>query len=67
MKDVCEAVPFGTLVDCHLNLNLTNAQVGTYAAAFQIEDFKNETDTYAMSSVNLKNKIFWGDLLMNIF
>ena len=46
------AVPFATLVDCHLNLNLTGVKLGMYAAALQIEDFKNETDTYAMSSVN---------------
>ena len=50
------AVPFAILNNCQLSLNLTNAQLGMYAATFQIEDFKNETDTYAMSSVSFKKK-----------
>ena len=51
-KDVCMAVPFAILDNCQMNLNLTGVKLGMYAAALQIEDFKNETDTYAMSSVN---------------
>ena len=39
--DVCEAVPFATLdsVNCILSVDATNAALGLYAAAIQIEDF----------------------------
>jgi hypothetical protein len=57
-KDVCEAVPFAILNNCNLVLNLTNAAIGFYAVAIQIEDFKNSNDTYAFSSVTLKKKLY---------
>ena len=50
-KDVCMAVPFARLDNCALSLNLTNATLGMYAVALQIEDFSDENSTYAMSSV----------------
>ena len=49
--DVCEAVPFATLNNCELNLNLTDATIGWYAVALQIEDFQTLNDTLPMSSV----------------
>ena len=48
---MCEAVPFATLNNCELNLNLTDATTGWYAVALQIEDFQTENDTVPMSSV----------------
>lgn len=56
-KDVCEAVPFAILNNCNLVLNLTNAAIGFYAVAIQIEDFKNANDTYAFSSVTLRKTL----------
>ena len=44
------------MVGCSLNLDLTNATLGMYAVALQIEDFTDQNYTYAMSSVNLKLK-----------
>ena len=49
--DVCEAVPFATLNNCELNLNLTDATIGWYAVALQIEDFQKVNSTVPMSSV----------------
>ena len=45
-------MPFGTLNNCELNLNLTDAEMGWYAVAIQIEDFKTENDTVPISSVS---------------
>jgi len=62
LKDVCQAVPFATLTGCDLNLNLTNATLGMYAAAIQIEDFVDQNSTYAMSSVSYTKRLhFEGD------
>ena len=49
--DVCEAVPFAKLNNCELNLNLTDATIGWYAVALQIEDFQKVNSTVPMSSV----------------
>lgn len=55
-KDICMAVPFGYLDqgECKLYLNTSQAQLGFYAAAIQIEDFKKDNLSHPISSVNKK-------------
>ena len=55
-KDICQAVNFALLdsVSCVAKLNLSNATIGWYAMAIQVEDFKTTNVNYAMSRlVNL--------------
>ncbi|RMZ94359.1 integrin beta A [Brachionus plicatilis] len=55
-RDVCMAVPFGYLdtVECKLYLNTSQAQLGFYAAAIQLEDFKGNNFSHPISSVPLQ-------------
>lgn len=53
-KDICMAIPFGYLDnnECKLYVNTSQVQLGFYAAAIQIEDFKKDNLSHPISSVN---------------
>lgn len=59
-RDVCMAVPFGFLdnIDCKLYLNTSQAHLGFYAAAIQLEDFKENNFSNPISSANIFFYIF---------